>query len=88
MSLGYTVATCLRTRRTLETLVSLTPFTAIQVTDEMRLAVTFFADSPGHVTPALSDTRWCLRSHRNDTKRSVFRVASDNGRPGRVLWVP
>lgn len=43
-SLGYAVATCLRTRAELEALVSLDPFHAIQVTPDLRLAVTFFAE--------------------------------------------
>src|SRR5215831_10877586 len=36
-SLGYAVATCLRTREELEALVSLDPFHGIQVTPDMRL---------------------------------------------------
>ncbi len=43
-SLGYAVATCLRTREELEALVSLDPFHGIQVTSDMRLAVTFFTE--------------------------------------------
>jgi uncharacterized protein (DUF1697 family) len=43
-SLGYAVATCLRTRDELEALLALEPFHGIQVTPAMRLAVTFFAE--------------------------------------------
>lgn len=43
-ALGYPVATCLRTRDELTALVALDPFQGIEVTPDMRLAVTFFAE--------------------------------------------
>jgi uncharacterized protein (DUF1697 family) len=43
-ALGYAVATCLRTREELATLVSLDPFHGIEPTPDTRLAITFFAE--------------------------------------------
>jgi uncharacterized protein (DUF1697 family) len=43
-SLGYDVATCLRTREELEALVARDPFRGISVTPDMRLAVNFMAE--------------------------------------------
>jgi len=43
-ALGYAVATCLRTVEELEALAALDPFNGIQVTPDMRLAVSFFAE--------------------------------------------
>lgn len=50
-SLEYEVATCLRTREELEALVSLDPFHGIQVTPDMRLAVTFLTEPVRDTVP-------------------------------------
>jgi len=83
MSLGYTVATCLRTKEALEAMVSLDPFHAIQVTDEMRLAVTFFAEPVLNTLPLPYLTPDGAYEIIGMTPSEVFVVWHlNNGRPG------
>lgn len=82
-SLGHAVVTCLRTREELEALVCLDPFHGIQVTPDMRLAVTFFTEPVLDTVPIPYLTPDRAYEVIGMTPTELFVVWHlNNGRPG------
>ncbi|MGA7669824.1 MAG: DUF1697 domain-containing protein [Nitrolancea sp.] len=82
-ALGYAVPTCLRTIDELETVLARKPFEGIEVTPDMRLSVTFFAEPVSAELPVPFRTPDGAYEVVDRTQSEVFVVwYLQNGRPG------
>lgn len=82
-SLGYRVATCLRTTAEVEHVLHLDPFHGISVTPEMRLAVSFLAEPSAITLPLPYRTPDGAYELVGMTPTELFVVWHlQNGRPG------